>query len=135
MPRHYQNAVVLSDGRKVGYGLFRRGETWYVRFVDGTGARVKKSLGELPDKPPRPKGRWWLRQTVQYLRERQLKMVAEDVIRFTFSIKQRILAIQDEDARRELTGKLRVAKTPSALALIESELKIHERLEQPVILD
>ena len=65
----------------------------------------------------------------------KIRKVAEDVIGWTFNIQGRIAKIQDVDAKRELTGKLRAAKSTSDLALLEKELRIHERLEQSVIFD
>ena len=72
MPRKYKNSVRLSDGKRVGYG-------WYIRFVDGSGKRVKRSLGELPVKP-REIGdeRAWI------LRKRQIEKAAEEVIQMTY---------------------------------------------------
>ena len=136
MPRKYQNSVVLSDGRKVGYGLFRRGDTWYVRFVDGSGARVKKSLGEIPVTifTVVKRGQKRNEHLRQVFRQQKIEEIARDVIRLTY-ISGRIALLKDDDVRRQLAGGLEVAKTPSAIEEIEKELRIHERLEQPLILD
>ena len=46
MARLYLNSYSLRDGRRIGYGLFRRGRIWYMRCVDSTGKRIKCALGE-----------------------------------------------------------------------------------------
>ena len=81
MSRKYENFVVLSDGRRIGYALFKRGDAWYVRFVDGSGKRVKKSLGEIPVKylvNRRQKGGDALRSKY---RQQERREAAEEVIR------------------------------------------------------
>ena len=45
MARRYLNSLLLQDGRRIGYGLFRRGRVWYVRCVDEKGKRIKYGLG------------------------------------------------------------------------------------------
>jgi hypothetical protein len=45
MARKHLTSVELTDGRRVGYGLFRRGRVWYVRFRDLAGKWVKIGLG------------------------------------------------------------------------------------------
>ena len=57
MARLYSHSVsVQVDGLPitVGYGLFRRGETHYVRFMISPGKRVKLSLGPWRSAKERP---------------------------------------------------------------------------------
>lgn len=88
MPRKYEHAVVLSDGSRIGYGLFRRGETWYVRFVDGNGKRVKKSLGKIssPLFNVTKRGQKRNPHLRHFFHQRKIEEVAEEVVRLTFNL-------------------------------------------------